>query len=134
MPPLIDELSAGKAPTPIFTLGYLPCPRTAEIVPRSAELSMVIPYLPVPIPTRLSNSSGPLDGFVVASPERTRELRSEQTCGPGLGVKPPLVGPPLRPLSLFTNSSLALASHVSRCQASRTRPMPVPEALSALAS
>ena len=36
--------------------------------------------------------------------------------------------------SLFTKSWLAEASHVSRCHGSRTRPMPLPEALSALAS
>src|ERR1039458_8949185 len=134
MPPLIDALSDGKAPTPSFTLGYLPDPRTDSIVPRSAEVSMVMPYLPLPIPNRLSYSSGPLDGFVVASPDRTSELRSENTCRPVLFAKATLVARPWRPLSLFTNSWLALASQVSRCQGSRTSPMPVPDALSALAS
>ncbi len=33
-----------------------------------------MPYLPLPMPSRLSYSSGPDDGLVVASPERTREL------------------------------------------------------------
>src|ERR1700683_761036 len=80
IPPLIDELRTGKAPIPNFTFGYWPCPRTCVTVPRAAELSIVIPYLPLPIPSRLSNSLGPLDGLVVASPDRTRVLRSVKIC------------------------------------------------------
>ena len=95
---------------------------------------MVMPYLPLPMPSRLSYSSGPVDGLVVASPERTRVLSWLKMDTAVLVSKAALVARPLRPLLLLTKSWLAVASHVSRCQGSRTRPMPLPEAFSALAS
>ena len=51
-----------------------------------------------------------------------------------LVLNTPWVARPERPFLLFTKSWLAEASHVSRCQGSSTRPIPLPEALSALAS
>ena len=103
-------------------------------MPSAADVSMVMPYLPLPMPRRLSNSSGPVDGLVVASPERTRELSWLKMDTAVLDSKAAVVARALRPLLLLTKSWLAVASHVSRCQGSRTRPMPLPEAFSALAS
>ena len=48
--------------------------------------------------------------------------------------KTTLVARAFLPLLLFTKSWLAVASQVSRCQGSSTSPVPLPEALSALAS
>ncbi len=119
---------------PSLTLEYWPSPSSWVTVPSAADVSMVMPYLPLPIPSRLSYSSGPVDGLVVASPEVTSCLSSLKMLIEVWVSKAPLVARLLRPFSLFTKSWLAVASHVSRCHGSSTRPMPLPAALSALAS
>ena len=55
---------------PSFTLAYCPLPSSWVTVPSAADVSIVMPYLPLPMPSRLSYWSGPVDGLVVASPER----------------------------------------------------------------
>ena len=93
-----------------------------------------MPYLPLPMPSRLSYWSGPVDGLVVASPEFTSVLSWLKMDTAVLFSKVAFVARALRPLLLLTKSWLAVASQVSRCHGSRTRPMPLPEAFSALAS
>ncbi len=70
----------------------------------------------------------------MASPERTSWLSWLKIDTDVLLLNTPLVARLLRPFLLFTKSVLAEASQVSRCHGSRTSPMPLPEALSALAS
>lgn len=132
--PLIDAFSAGKALMANFTFGYWPPLRTCVTVPRAAEVSIVIPYLPLPMPRRSSNSLGPVEGFVVASPEVTSLSSSVKICSAEVDWKAALVALAFLPLLLFTKSWLAVASHVSRCHGSSFRAVPLPEAFSALAS
>ncbi len=119
---------------PSFTLAYWPPDRSWVTVPRAADVSIVIPYLPLPMPSRLSYWSGPVDGFVVASPDVTSCLSWLKIDTAVLLSNAPAVARALRPFLLFTKSWFADASHVSRCQGSSTRPMPLPDALSDLAS
>src|SRR6516165_4679806 len=124
----------GKGPMPSLTLEYCPLDSNWVTVPSAAEVSMVMPYLPLPIPSRLSYWSGPVDGLVVASPEVT-SCFSWLKMLTAVGVlNTPEVARAWRPFLLFTNSWLAVDSQVSRCQGSSTRPMPLPAALSVLAS
>jgi hypothetical protein len=58
---------------------------------------MVIPYLPLPMPRRLSNSSGPVDEFVVASPLVTSSFRSLKIWTPIDVLNEPLVARADRP-------------------------------------
>ena len=39
---------------PSFTLAYCPLPRSLVTVPSAADVSIVMPYLPLPMPRRLS--------------------------------------------------------------------------------
>ena len=108
--------------------------RSWVIVPSAADVSMVIPYLPLPMPSKLSYSSGPVEGLVVASPDFTiwsRSVNIVLALGP---LNMAWVARADRPLLLLTKSVLAVDSQVSRCQGSSTRPMPLPEVFSALAS
>ena len=95
---------------------------------------MVIPYFPVPMPSRLSNPSGPVEGLVTAPSWVTSWSRLLKICTPVELLKAPLVARSARPLELFTKSLLAVASQVSRCQGSSFRPVPTPWALRAAAS
>jgi hypothetical protein len=134
IPPLIDALRAGKALMPSFTFGYWPPPKTCVTVPSAADVSIVIPYLPLPMPSRLSNALGPLEGLVKASPDFTRVARSVKICRAVLVWTVTLVARPFLPLLLSTKVWLAVLNQVSRCHGSSFRPVPLPEALSALAS
>ncbi len=104
------------------------------MVPSAAEVSIAMPYLPLPIPSRSSKSSDPVEGLVTPPSLFTSALRSVKICVAAGVEKTALVARADRPLPLFTKGSLAVDSHVSRYQGSRTRPVPMPWALSAAAS
>src|SRR6516162_11377375 len=124
----------GKGPTPSLTLEYWPLDSSCVTVPRAADVSRVMPYLPLPMPRRLSYWSGPVDGLVVASPLVTSCWSWLKMETPTELLNTPAVARPLRPFLLLTKSWLAEANQVSRCQGSSTSPMPLPDALSFWAS
>ena len=119
---------------PSFTLEYCPLPSSLVTVPSAADVSIVIPYLPLPMPRRLSYSFGPVDGLVVAAPDVTSAFSWLKIDTDVFVLNAPADARVARPFLLFTKSWFAVASHVSRCHGSRTRPMPLPAALSVLAS
>src|SRR3974390_146405 len=124
----------GNGPMPSFTLEYCPLLSNWVTVPSAAEVSIVMPYFPLPMPSRLSYWSGPLDGLVVAAPDFTSCWSWLKMDTAVLLLNTPAVARADRPFLLFTKSWFAVDNHVSRCQGSRTSPMPVPEAFSFCAS
>src|SRR5665213_617216 len=132
-PPVGVACTVGRGATPSFTFGYWL--RSCWMVPRAADVSTVIAYLPDPTPSRLSYASAPATELVLAAPACTIWLRSPNTWVPMELSNTALVARADRPLPLSTNSSLAVASCVSRYQGSSFRPRPpCPARLSVVAS
>ena len=93
-------------------------------MPSAADESIVMPKLPLPIPSRLSNALDPSAGLVRARPDFTMSLRNVKISLPVALSNVVLVARLLRPLLLFTYVLAPSADHCSRYQGSSFIPKP----------